>query len=1018
MDVWFSWREKSRRYKVAVVLGGLVLLYAILGVWVLPAIARAQLRKRLPAAIPCKVEVGAIRINPFALTVSLENFALSLPNGDPVASWGEFHVNAELWSSVFKRAWTLKEVRLDQPRVTAILNADGSLNFTQLTPTNAPSTPPPAETNAPGPLPRVVVKKLHVSQGVAAFVDRTLAPEFRTRTHTMDFTLDEFNTLPEARNPHRFTAGTESGGTITWSGRVTLEPITAEGRIEIANWKMRRYSPLLRQFPRVEIANGRLGLALDYHVAMDGKGVAAVITNAALSLRNVEMRTRDAGETFFALPQFAVTNVVLDTTRHLVHVGAITASNCTSLARLEKDGTVSVANCFQPVDTKPSATTNASEAAATTTTNAPGPPWTIRLDALAFDDFTIQAEDHTLPTPAKITLDQLAVRVNDFAMPANAAFAASLAFRFNHSGTMRTEGTITLEPLSADLQIAAEGWDLTGGNPYLVEKAKLKLAGGLFGMRSHFAFAKPSGGDPQMKFDGDLTLTNFGVVDVGSGEDLVKFDSLALKGIDADLRTMVVKLAEINLQKPVVRCVLSPEGKPNVPSFEETSPAATNATAKTETPPPSAESSAATNTAPWITVGALVVGDGSLQFIDESIEPKVAMSIDELRVRIEDISSRLDTRLGIDVGAKVSGRGPIAITGNLRPLKADPLGEVRVDFKNVDLTPLSPYLGKYVGYPLRRGKLELDLVYRLADRKLNADNKVLLDQFTLGASTGSPDAVKLPVKLALALLKDRRGQINIDVPVAGKTDDPEFRLGRVIVNTVVNIIVKAAAAPFNLLGSLVGGGGEELGYVRFEPGSSVLLETEKAKLDTLARALYERPALTLEIAGSADAASDRDAIRRTKLQRELKRRVAGAKAGAEAIDAVMLEPKAYERFVEREFIQRFGESAMYRPREDTARKADANKLPAAPHWSSRRDGAKQEDPSRARLSLAELEAKVFEAIPVHEEEYRALMEARTKAVFNHLSQDGKVEAERLVILPAKPPFPPSGGASQVDLSLN
>ena len=288
-------------------------------------------------------------------------------------------------------------------------------------------------------------------------------------------------------------------------------------------------------------------------------------------------------------------------------------------------------------------------------------------------------------------------------------------------------------------------------------------------------------------------------------------------------------------------------------------------------------SAAATNAAPAsplppISIGSIVISNAAVSFTDRSFSPNVNMAIQQFSGEIAGISSTEPRHADVNLHAAVDGVGPIDIAGHINPFSGTATNDLKITFKDVDLTPTSPYSGKFAGYRIAEGKLNLDLAYNLVGRKLESKNVITLDRFTFGEKVESPDATHLPVRLAIALLKDRNGQILLDVPVEGSLDDPKFRIGKVVMHTLLNILEKAATSPFSLLGAVFGGGGEELSYQDFAPGSAVLLPANEQKLDSLVKGLYERPGLQLEIAGSIDPEADRDGLRRASLEKQIRTR--------------------------------------------------------------------------------------------------------------------------------------------------
>ncbi|HMK44297.1 MAG TPA: DUF748 domain-containing protein, partial [Dissulfurispiraceae bacterium] len=217
------------------------------------------------------------------------------------------------------------------------------------------------------------------------------------------------------------------------------------------------------------------------------------------------------------------------------------------------------------------------------------------------------------------------------------------------------------------------------------------------------------------------------------------------------------------------------------------------------------------------------------------------------------------------------GSSPLLITGKINPLRDDLYVSLKADFQNMDLSPTTPYAGKYLGYTIVKGKMGLGMEYLIEKKKLDAKNVIFLDQFTLGDRVESPEATRMPVKLAIALLKDRKGEIHLDLPVTGTTDDPEFRVGKIIWKIILNILVKAATSPFALLGAILGGGSaEEMSFIGFDYGTAVLTPQEQAKMDKLLTVLSERPALKVDVEGHADMVADREGLKRVALQKKVK----------------------------------------------------------------------------------------------------------------------------------------------------
>src|SRR5690606_2929137 len=267
-------------------------------------------------------------------------------------------------------------------------------------------------------------------------------------------------------------------------------------------------------------------------------------------------------------------------------------------------------------------------------------------------------------------------------------------------------------------------------------------------------------------------------------------------------------------------------------------------------------------------IGGIRIIEGSGHFADFSLMPPFATALQELNGQIGTLDNQGQQPAKVKVTGKVDRYAPVNIEGELKPF--DPLErlDIATQFRNVELTTLTPYSGKFAGYRIRKGRLNLALHYRIHQGQLQADNKVVLEQLQLGEKVESPDAVDLPVRLAVALLKDSRGVIDIELPVSGDLNDPQFSVMPIIWQTLRNLVVRAVQAPFKMLGNLAGAGDQDLSQVLFTGGSSTLDETAQSNLETLAKALAERPSLRLEVEGGASFAADGASFGRARLERE------------------------------------------------------------------------------------------------------------------------------------------------------
>jgi hypothetical protein len=285
-----------------------------------------------------------------------------------------------------------------------------------------------------------------------------------------------------------------------------------------------------------------------------------------------------------------------------------------------------------------------------------------------------------------------------------------------------------------------------------------------------------------------------------------------------------------------------------------------------------------------------------VNFSDRFIQPNYTADLTELTGRLSAFSSvspdGSPQLADLELRGRAEGTASLEVLGKINPL-AKPLAlDIRGKVRDLELPPLSPYTIKYAGHGIERGKLSVDVAYRIQpDGQLTASNQVILNQLRFGDKVeGAP--ASLPVKLAVALLADRNGVIDINLPVSGSLNDPQFRLGPIIFKVIVNLVVKAITSPFSLLASAFGGGGDELSQVTFAPGSAVLTPQAAQTLDKVAKALADRPALTMSVVGTAALEAEREAFKRERLQGLLvaEKRRAQVVAGSNGTATVTVSP--------------------------------------------------------------------------------------------------------------------------------
>ncbi|MGE5470858.1 MAG: DUF748 domain-containing protein [Bacteroidota bacterium] len=623
-------------------------------------------------------------------------------------------------------------------------------------------------------------------------------------------------------------------------------------------------------------------------------------------------------------------------------------------------------------------------------------PWVGNVARLNIDDLAFRFEDQSTSPAAMQQLEGFSLHAENIGNAPNTKGSLALQGRINQKGSLKVDGSLQLLPLNAVLKVETQAIPVMPLEPYFGQFLNIALARGQVSNQGEATVLLDKDG-LKAGYKGNVTLGDFVAVDKANSADFLKWKSLYLGAIDFRLQPMTINVGEIALADFYSRLILSPAGRLNVQDIVKQTAVETPVTA---TPPASGPTSArkkaevkpsepAKPPMP-IRIAKITLQNGTVNFSDFFVKPNYSVNVTRLGGRVTGLSSAAGSVADLDLRGSYAASAPVHIAGKLNPLAAKSFLDIKADVTGVDLVGFSPYAGKYAGYNIEKGKLSLNLAYKLEDNQLTADNKLFIDQFTFGERVESADATKLPVNLAIALLKNNRGEIDLNLPISGSLDDPQFSVGGLIVKVIVNLFVKAVSSPFALLGSMFGSG-EELSNVEFAPGRASLGDAAGKKLETLAKALTERDALKLEITGRADPAVDREGIKRVAIERAMKvekLKETKKKSGeGNSLDSIEIAPEEYKTYLTRAYK----EAKFPKPRNIVGLQKD--------------------------LPVEEMEKLMLAHLPVTEDDIKALAARRAEAVQGWLVDSGKVPVERIFLLPVNTTPDDKASGNRVDFSL-
>lgn len=822
-------------------------------------------------------------------TTTLKALELTELDGKPLIKLPQLDL-ALSQADVFAAQVDVGRIALAAPEIDVLRRKDGGINLMALAP------PPAGEKAASGgqsandankPASKQALQlrvgEIVVDRGVVRFSDEVPAKPFRTVVDRLDVALRKVSLPGSEPASVEVTVHTEAGETIRHGGEFTLQPLAANGEVELDGVQLSRYVPHYVPVFAGEVEKGALGAKARYAFSMPEGQVRLSINDAALTLADLALRLPGEKRSVVGIETLAVSQTTVDLAKRQVQVGDVSSKNARFAVVRGKDGAINLAHFLAKPAAPPAGSPVEAPAA-----DKPDAPFVVGVSRVALERWSARIEDQTMSPAIVTTIDPLSLQVADYSTETGNRAKIDLKAQVNKKGQLAASGTAGAAPLHANLKLDVKGVDLLPGQPYFTDKVNVLLTSAALTTRGTLALDQAKEGTLKGGFRGEFAINDLATVDKTNSNDFLKWRSLFFGGVEAKLSPFALSIDQIALSDYYSRIILSQDGRLNLQdvmrgadgearSVTDAAVPAGDTTGQAEQagrpagkPAEAAPAASASPSQPMppIRIGKLVLQGGHVNFTDNFIKPNYTADLKELGGSVTGLSSDASTTADVDLRGQVNN-APLNIVGKVNPLSGELALDLKADVKGMELAPLSPYSGKYVGYGIEKGKLSFDVNYKIHNRKLTAENRLVLDQLTFGEKIDSPTATKLPVQLAVALLRDRNGVIDINLPIGGSLDDPQFSVGGIIVKVLINVITKAITAPFALLGSLFGGG-EELSHVDFDAGLATIAPAGEGKLKSLAKALADRPALKLEITGRVDPETDREGLRRASIDRKVR----------------------------------------------------------------------------------------------------------------------------------------------------
>ena len=855
--------------------------------------------------------------------------------------------------------------------------------------------------------------------------------------------LKNFRTIGGVPASIAVNAKIRSGGTIAVTGTLDLAGSQVTTDVSIDQIDLPALQDFAQSVLAATIASGKLSAKANVqtHFASDHFNVHA--EPATVAIENFEMDMPREREKPVQWKSLSASIGQFDLAAHQATVTEVRSNGMHLFVRRERGGKLSLASLIRSAPPPPRSKRETARETRRTPretrrmprkpVQAAAPPpqsWQYQLASFAMEQTDVTFEDDTAPKPVKAAVAPLNLHLKDVSSDFKKPFAVEVDGTLNRKGTFKVTGTAAIAPLKADLRVATKRLDLAFADPYVAGRMNATIASANLTMDGTVGLEQARK-DFLVSYRGDASLGSVRMLDKLTNDLFFRMNALNLSKIDFALGKgpPKVHVGEIALSNFYSRLILNSTGKLNLKDItagpQEAPTSLTRATgapgskgavpvAPPPTPTPAAAPSPAAATAPGaapnavsspaepyagqpmnadIAIKKITLKGGKVDYTDNFIKPNYTANLSDMEGKVGAFGTKSTSPADVSLDGKINGSSPINIDGSINPLAPTAFVDIKAKADAIELTGLTPYTTKYTGYPIVKGTLTVDVHYLLDQGKLTADNHIFIDQLTFGDHVASPDATNLPIRFAISLLKNSKGQIDLRVPVSGSLSDPQFSIGSVILSAFMNLLMKAITSPFSLISAAFSGSGaqQDLGYIEFAPGYATLTPDSQKKLDTVATALADRTALKLNISGRVDPKFDKDGYREASLEH--------------SIEALRNKDQ--------------GESVDTNEKVAPLSTADYNKYLSRVYSAGKFQKPRDLIGFAKTLPPDEMKKLILAGTPVSDQDLQHLAEARANAVRAYLSTK-QVEAARMFIIAPKldaSGVKDQGKTTRVDLTL-
>lgn len=781
----------------------LVLLYLIFGFFIAPKIIQEQIKTQVNTHLSMQANMTDVAFNPLTFTTAIDDLALTDRNNETWYQSAKTSINFDPFNLIIGQ-WKFSDLNLVQPKITLLTDGDGQVLI--------PALPEFSQNSTEEEPINLAIEQITLAQGQMNLQANNIKQNFSLGLKRIEIEHDQFN-VADIDTHYKITITTENDELIVLDGSYNHPQQIIKSSINLNNWQAQTINKFL---PDALMINNQAGMiqamgSIDWQLSQK-----PLLNFSKIEIQDLKTQWQ---ETVLVERLLATINQVsINTEDQVVSIEHIESPNADWQIYWPMNGVTEGTEAEDEVETEASV-------------------WMVNIDSVHLENWPVNLIDNSIQAELPINIDQLTLnKVNNNNQP----FTVNTMITVNNAGTVEINSEQQIAPLNLDATLNMTGLSLADLSPWITAISGLVFTQGTISSEQDISLS-----DQEFDLVGDLKIVSANIQNQ-SGQAIADWGQLNIAATSISSENKTVIIDQITLDQANGNIIIDANKNINIQNLKS------NDSDVTDTDSTSSD---------WvIKIGAVNIKDTSTALIDESIQPSVKTSISELNGAIKGLSSESLSKADVDITGKFNQFSPLSIQGQINPLSSDAYTDLKVEIKDLDLLAFSAYSTQTVAFPINGGKLDVSLDYSLNQHELKGENNLLFKQFKLGNKTPSPEAVDLPLKLAVTLLTDMNGEMKIDLPVSGNINDPEFSYGGLVGKAIFKLITSIVASPFKILGALIPNPDPNLSDIQFTSGSAELSESEQNKLNQIAEIMAQKSSLSLQLNPHIDTDFDQKGL--------------------------------------------------------------------------------------------------------------------------------------------------------------